>query len=72
MKKLIPVIAILFFGLALFLSSCKKNYVCTCTLSGGTATVKYDLGKKSRSDADSECKAKEAAVLGVTYTCQLD
>ncbi len=72
MKKLIPLIAIVVFGFALVFSACKKNYVCTCTLSGGTATVKYELGKKSRTDANAECESKETAVLGVTYACELE
>ncbi len=72
MKKLIPVFIIIAMGMLLFFSSCQKNYVCKCTLSGGTAVVKYELGKKSRTDANAECEAKETSVLGVTYACELE
>jgi hypothetical protein len=69
MKKIVPMIAVALF--AMTFCSCKKNYVCTCNLSGVFA-VKYDLENKTRSQANASCEEKEVAVGGVKYECALE
>ena len=51
-------------------SACKKNYVCSCslTLTGYNETINYTLKEKPK-DAQASCKANEAtAVFSITDT----
>lgn len=67
MKKIILVAAVATFGLGL--GSCKKDYTCTCTFSGGglsgSASTTINATKK---DAKEACEADNS-----TYaTCKID
>lgn len=64
MKKVIGVAAFAVLGMVA-LSSCKKDYTCECTSSGGDSTsiVYEDIKKK---DAESACTSlnTNAAIFG--------
>ncbi len=50
--------AILFGALAIFaLSACKKDYTCTCTVSG--QTVNFEIQNAKKKDAESSCNEVE-------------
>ncbi len=68
MKK-ITLLAVAF--IAISFASCKKNYVCTCTVSSGTyqGTYTYDLGKIKKSDAKSSCDAAGTQWTTLGGTC---
>ncbi len=72
MKKLLIVASIAIVSLA----SCKKDYTCTCTTSGGGFTgtpsvTTYPKAKKSAARAN--CLSSTDTQSGVTYTttCEL-
>jgi len=71
MKKGILLLAV--FGV-FTLSSCEKDYTCTCTVSGPgfptTSTSATITGKKK--DAEAACNNGNASYFGVTTTCKLD
>lgn len=48
------------------LTSCKKNYDCTCTYNDGTEEVTevYDMGKKTGQDAKEVCSEQVASLEG--------
>jgi hypothetical protein len=52
------------------LSSCKKDWVCTCNTSG--TTVNHEIDDETLLNARSKCKSYEGTVLGVTTSCSLD
>ncbi|MBL1280588.1 MAG: hypothetical protein COA33_009960 [Fluviicola sp.] len=52
MKKIIGVAAFAVLGMVA-LSSCKKDYVCTCTDAGSTITI--DINNVKKSTAESAC-----------------
>ena len=55
MKKMFFVVAALFcLG---YLSSCKKNWTCTCTVQGA-ATQTYSIQGLVKSDAATDCNNK--------------
>lgn len=68
MKKLILVVAV---GGLFAMSSCKKDYVCECTYSGGgisgSSSTTINATKK---DAEAACSAT-ASSGGTTYSCAL-
>ncbi len=68
MKKVLTLIAGVAFVAVLF-TSCKKNYTCTCTITGGTS-VSSDYGKTSKKAATDACDASSAA-LGASGSCSL-
>lgn len=67
MKKFLFVFAIA--GVAA-LSSCKKEYTCTCTIDGVSNSVEFDKMKKS--EAEDKCNEGDMEVLGVKQECELD
>ena len=74
MKKLsLVAVAALF---AVGLSSCKKEYTCTCTTTeqnnNTTTSTIIDLGKQKKKDADKACTARIQTVPGYTMTCAVD
>lgn len=71
MKKLIIAVAVL--GVATLFTSCKKDYVCECTMDAGGAstTVSYDLKNASKKDAKDACTNYETGMAGVTLKCNL-
>jgi hypothetical protein len=73
MKKngLISAIAIMATAL---LSSCERDYTCTCTSTdalGNTSTQTYDLDDQTRVDAIENCENFEADNAWVTRNCNL-
>lgn len=67
MKKLVFAVAAL--GL-ISLTSCKKDYTCTCTVSGQTIKAAYVKVKKS--DAQKSCDAAGVTYSSVGGKCTLD
>ena len=67
MKKLLFVFAIA--GVAA-LSSCKKEYTCTCTADGVSSSVTFDKMKKS--DAEDKCDEGDMEVAGTKVECEID
>lgn len=68
MKKFfLPVVALFF---VVGLSSCKKDWTCTCTIMGDVSSEVYtDI---SRSDARDRCDAQDALAQQKGGTCSLD
>jgi hypothetical protein len=71
MKKLM-ILAIASCGIAaLSLTSCKKDYHCTCTYNG-TVLYDQDLGHMTHSDAENQCNEHSTSVAGQTWECSLN
>lgn len=76
MKKIVPILALA--AIAAF-ASCKKEYSCTCSYkaTGIDTTIKHDLGKQKKSDAESSCDKYETDLnaawgpLGGSGSCSL-
>lgn len=66
MKKLVLAVAAL--GL-ISLTSCKKDYTCTCTVSG--QTIKIAIPKAKKSDATKTCDAATTTYSTVGGKCSL-
>ncbi len=63
----------LFAGVALvamLFTSCKKDYTCTCTVSGVSTTVTYS--KVSKKDATTSCDASNATFVIAGGSCKLN
>ena len=74
MKKALFICAVLF--MAASLSSCKKNWTCTCT-AAGQSTQTYPIDGTTQSAATSSCNSYgtslTAASLGTaTYSCSVN
>ena len=69
MKKALTLIAGVAFVAVLF-TSCKKDYTCTCIVSG--TTTPYTYAKVSKATATDACNSANAtwAILG--GSCKLD
>lgn len=54
------------------LSSCKKDYTCACTFTGG-ATLNIAIEKSSKKDAESACDSAESTykVADAAASCSL-
>lgn len=63
MKKLVLSIAALAL-VATTMTSCKKEYTCSCSILGVTQDTKFE--KMSKADAEDKCKeaSTSAAILG--------
>jgi Ni/Co efflux regulator RcnB len=63
MKKLLLSVAA-FAIVATTMTSCKKEYTCSCTILGQTQDTKFE--KMSKADAEDKCKEAStgAAILG--------
>ena len=73
MKYLALGISLLFI---IGLSSCKKDWVCTCTYDDGvtgTVSVDVDILKASKSDAQEVCDAADVTwkLIEPNATCEL-
>ncbi|MFH1321878.1 MAG: hypothetical protein ABII90_14660 [Bacteroidota bacterium] len=55
MKKVLAIIAIVAFAASF--SACKKDYTCSCTVSGLTITAEFLKVKKA--DAEDSCSSLE-------------
>jgi len=65
---------IIFSVVALFsLTSCTKEYTCTCTTDiGGTVTTTTTTFEAKKKDAEASCDGLTTTVAGITTTCTLD
>ena len=65
--------ATLVLSIAIALSSCKKKYICTCTISfaGNTSTTyaKYD---ETKSQAKSDCNSLNSTTNTQTVVCAIN
>ena len=70
MKKVIAFGAFAVLGVVA-LSSCKKDYTCTCTVNGGTISATYTKVKKA--DAEEACSSSETTykVADASASCSL-
>lgn len=71
MKKMLLVALVGIAGL----SSCSKDYTCTCTsvLPDGTKTnTDTKIVKGTKNGAEKDCKAFDNVYNNVTTTCQID
>lgn len=58
---------------AVTLTSCKKDYTCTCTTSGnGVNSSASTTINATKSDAEDACTASTSSAFGFTTTCELD
>jgi len=76
MKKLGSIVIVAMFG-AMALTSCKKDYTCTCTTtdSSGTfdpITSSIPINDAKKGDATDACDALESTVGTLTTSCNLD
>lgn len=62
MKKFVLFVAA---AATLGLTSCKKDWTCTCTYDGESES--YDINGKTKKDAEAQCEGK-ASVGGFTFT----
>ncbi len=67
MKKLVLAVAAL--GL-ISLTSCKKDYTCTCKASGKTDVV-IPIAKAKKDDATKVCDAAKTTYSAAGYSCSL-
>jgi len=72
MKKLLFVAAIAVMGL----SSCKKDYTCTCVISDSsgyfpTTTTTSTIPNTTKSKAEDACKAANSTIGTLSTSCNL-
>ncbi|MDZ4844242.1 MAG: hypothetical protein SH857_01690 [Chitinophagales bacterium] len=67
MKKLVPVVALF---AVLSLASCKKDYVCSCTVLG--ITTKTTIPDTKKGDAEDACDASDTAAQVAGGSCELE
>jgi hypothetical protein len=65
MKKVLFAVAFVAFATV----SCKKDYVCECTVMG--QTVENPIENSSKSDAEDACDALNTAATAVGGSCKL-
>ncbi len=72
MKKIASIAAIALFG-AMAMTSCKKDYTCTCTynIAGQTTSTDFSLGKQKKKDAEAACSARVSTLAGTSVSCNL-
>lgn len=69
MKKIVTIAAVALFG-AILLPSCKKDYTCTCSILGQSASYTYKKVKKS--EAKTSCDQQNTAAAVVGGSCSLN
>lgn len=69
MKKVLLVAVAGLFVLA----SCKKDYTCTCTVSGPQGSISAsETINGTKKDAQAECEEGSASSGGYTTTCKIN
>ena len=68
MKNLLAVALVVFFFAAF--TSCKKDYVCSCTIAGVTTDTPINDSKKS--DAETACDGLNVAAALAGGSCTLN
>lgn len=64
------ILAIAVVAMTFGLTSCKKDWTCTCTSSGSSSSITIPDAKKG--DAEDACEALEFSAFGTSQTCELD
>lgn len=67
MKKFI---AVAFLGV-LILTSCKKDYTCACTFTGGNTPLNLDYKNVTKKDAKEACDAATTTYAAIGGTCAI-
>ncbi len=68
MKKIAPIaIAVLVVA---GMTSCKKDYTCTCKASGKT-DITIPINKVKKADATKTCDAAQTTYSTIGYSCSL-
>jgi len=72
MKKIIAIACFGLMGISLF-SSCKKDWNCVCTYTAGSSQTSDNtvISKTTKSDATSQCHAKNVTLGTSTKTCEI-
>ena len=70
MKKIASIAAVALFG-AMAMTSCKKDYTCTCKAADGTVTASYQYPKMKKKDAESACNTWNTAAQISGGNCSL-
>ena len=68
MKKLLILAVVGCFALGL--TSCKKDYTCSCTIAG--TTTKSEIKDAKKKDAQDACDALDTAAKLGSGSCSLD
>ena len=68
MKKIATVAAALLIVAGM--TSCKKNYTCTCKATG-KADIAIPINKVKKSDATKTCDAAKTTYSAAGYSCSL-
>lgn len=66
MRKIKIIAALALIGL----TSCKKDYICDCTMEG-VAISHEEIYNSAKSDAKTICDMKQTSVQGQTWNCKL-
>jgi hypothetical protein len=67
MKKLVLIAAV-----AGLMASCKKEYTCECTVTGGgITTTSSTTATMKKKDAETWCEGNKGSAPGMTYECKL-
>jgi hypothetical protein len=54
------------------LTSCKKDYTCTCTEPTGTTNQVVQINNSTKGDAETDCDDLNAAYALIGGSCKLD
>ena len=70
MKKLVVIAAVAALGM---MTSCKKEYTCECTYSGGgvSGTVSQTFSKMKKKEAKDKCDSYDDTSNGTTAECSI-
>lgn len=71
MKKLFFVLTVAVLA-SFTLTSCKKDYVCTCTEPITNTTVPISIENSSKDDAETICNTNNATYALIGGSCKLD
>lgn len=71
MKKLFVISAVVML-LGLTLTSCKKDYTCTCTEPTGATNQVVAINDASKGDAENACDDLSGAYALIGGSCSLD
>ncbi len=70
MKKITSIAAVALFC-AQAMTSCKKDYTCTCKDSSGNTTATYDFSKVKKSVAEDGCNTWNTGAKITGGSCSL-
>jgi hypothetical protein len=70
MKLKSTIILFAAFSSMITMSSCKKDWVCTCNTAG--QTTNHEIDDETLLNAKSKCDSYQGTTLGVTTSCNLN